>query len=206
MSQFTESLGRYLSKEELERVANVRVGIAGAGGLGSNLAVMLVRTGFRRLKIADFDVVVISNLNRQFYFQKDVGSKKVEALSRNLKAIDPDVSVEISDIRLDRENMTEFFADSEIVAEAFDRAEMKTELLSAFAGSGKHIVSVSGIAGYGNSDEIITHRINPKFTLIGDLKSDIGELSPLAPRVMIAAAKQADTILELALRGIAAGR
>jgi sulfur carrier protein ThiS adenylyltransferase len=201
MSRFVESLGRYLSKEELKRVGEVKVGIAGAGGLGSNLAVMLTRTGFRRLKIADFDVVDISNLNRQFYFNKDIGKKKVEALKENLEAIDPELCVEISDLRLNGENMKLFFSDCSMIAEAFDTPEMKRELLSAFAGSSKRVVSVSGIAGYGNADEIITHRINDKFTLIGDLRSGVGKLPPLAPRVMVASAKQADVILEMVLRG-----
>ena len=51
----------------------MKVGIAGAGGLGSNCAAALVRTGFRHIKIADFDVVDYSNLNRQFYFLQQAG-------------------------------------------------------------------------------------------------------------------------------------
>ena len=46
----------------------MKIGIAGAGGLGSNVAVHLVRSGISSLKICDFDVIENSNLNRQFYF------------------------------------------------------------------------------------------------------------------------------------------
>ena len=54
-----------------------RVGIAGAGGLGSNCAAHLVRAGMKKLVIADFDVVNESNLNRQFFFRNQLGQKKV---------------------------------------------------------------------------------------------------------------------------------
>ena len=53
-----------------ERVKSAKVGIAGLGGLGSNIAVMLARTGIGELVLADFDLVEPSNLNRPalFYF------------------------------------------------------------------------------------------------------------------------------------------
>jgi sulfur carrier protein ThiS adenylyltransferase len=65
------------------------VGIAGAGGLGSNVAVALARAGIGRLVIADCDRIEPSNLNRQQYFVDQVGERKVEALRENLLAINP---------------------------------------------------------------------------------------------------------------------
>ena len=49
-------------------LSKFRVGIAGAGGLGSNCAVALARSGVGTLVIADYDVIESSNLNRQYYF------------------------------------------------------------------------------------------------------------------------------------------
>ncbi len=63
------------------------VGIAGCGGLGSNAAVALTRAGVGRLILADLDIVELSNLNRQYFFQDDVGQFKAEALAEHLKAI-----------------------------------------------------------------------------------------------------------------------
>ncbi len=57
------------------RIQHKRVGIAGCGGLGSNCAVALVRTGIVNLVIADFDVIDESNLNRQYYFLNQVVSQ-----------------------------------------------------------------------------------------------------------------------------------
>ncbi len=65
------------------------VGIAGAGGLGSNCAAHLVRVGFRKLKLVDFDVVETGNLDRQFYFADQVGMYKVEALRQTSCALLP---------------------------------------------------------------------------------------------------------------------
>ena len=56
-----------------ETVRRARVGIAGLGGLGSNIAAMLARTGVGQLVLADFDIVEPSNLNRQNYFVSHLG-------------------------------------------------------------------------------------------------------------------------------------
>ena len=73
----------------------MKIGIAGAGGLGSNVAVHLVRSGISSLKICDFDVIENSNLNRQFYFKDQIGQNKVNALFENLKRINPSLNLQI---------------------------------------------------------------------------------------------------------------
>ena len=62
------------------------VGIAGLGGLGSNLAVFLARLGIGHMILVDFDVVDITNLNRQHYTMKDLGVPKTLALVEQLEA------------------------------------------------------------------------------------------------------------------------
>ena len=54
-----------------EKLKRASVGIAGAGGLGSNIALSLSRIGVANIKIVDFDIVEPSNLNRQQYYIKD---------------------------------------------------------------------------------------------------------------------------------------
>ncbi len=65
------------------------VGIAGAGGLGSNCAVALARVGIGKIIIADFDKVRRKNLNRQYYFYEQFGQKKVFAIQDNILFINP---------------------------------------------------------------------------------------------------------------------
>ena len=55
------------SQDVHQKLKRTSVAIAGAGGLGSNIAVMLARSGVGHLHIVDFDIVDITNLNRQVY-------------------------------------------------------------------------------------------------------------------------------------------
>ena len=206
MNEFEQSLSRYLSKEQLEMIRSVNVGIAGAGGLGSNCAAALVRTGFRHIKVVDFDVVDCSNLNRQFYFLQQASRTKVEALRENLNLINPAANIEISQTKLEKDNVGELFADCDVIVEAFDRAEYKKLIVETFIGSSKLLVAASGLAGWGNSDRITVHRVKDNFYLIGDLETGIGpDTPPLAPCVFIAAAKQADVVLSYALGTLQGG-
>lgn len=63
-----------------EPLKDARVTIAGAGGLGSNIAIALARSGVGHLTLIDFDVIEMSNLNRQQYKVSQVGMPKVVAL------------------------------------------------------------------------------------------------------------------------------
>ena len=73
-------------------------------------------------------------------------------------------------------------------------------LAEEYIASDKLLVSVSGLGGYGMADRIITRKVRDNFYLIGDGTSEVGEdKKPFAPCVMIAAAKQADVVLEWCL-------
>lgn len=197
MNNFERALAEYIGEERLSKIQKVKIGIGGAGGLGSNCAFNLVRSGFRRFKIVDFDVVEASNLNRQFYFSDQIGIPKVKALEQNLKRINPDIAIETGMERITDENVKYVFEDCDAVVEAFDRVEYKTMIVESYYSSGKLLVAASGLAGWGNSDEIKIRRIHDKFYMVGDFVSEVnGKTPPVSPRVNIAAAKQADIILE----------
>ena len=201
MNKFEESLLAQYGKEDFDKVRSVKVGIAGCGGLGSNCACNLVRSGFKKFKIVDFDKIDHSNLNRQFYFNEQVGLDKVKALEVNLKKINVELDIETSDIRLDGGNIEDAFNDCDIVVEAFDAAECKKMLIEKLLPTGKFIVSASGLVGYGKSDDIKVHKIKDNLVLVGDLNSDSKDSAPISPRVNVAAAKQADIVLEHVILG-----
>ena len=195
-----EGLKTHFSPEQIKQLASVRVGIAGAGGLGSNVAVHLVRTGIRRLVVADFDQVAPSNLNRQFYFADQVGLKKVTALEANLRRIDPDVDLQMVDCRLDADNVGRIFDRCAIVVEALDRARDKKMMAECFLAAPCVLVSASGIGGWGGSDRIRTRRIGSRCVLVGDEASEVSAaVPPTAAIVCLAAAKQADAVVEAIL-------
>ena len=196
MDAFRQDLIKKLGETKLAKIEKTRIGIAGAGGLGSNCAVCLVRVGFKLLTIADFDVVDASNLDRQFYFEDQIGMEKVEALRTNLLRINPCLELQMLPVKLGPDNIRGLFRDCDIVVECLDRAEAKSMLVSELLPSGKLIVSASGLGGYGSSDNIKIHRLKKNLVMIGDLTSDIEKSPALSPRVSIAAAKQADVVLE----------
>jgi sulfur carrier protein ThiS adenylyltransferase len=129
--------GEQPSQDELEALMAARhtpgvhqklkracVGVAGCGGLGSNVALSLARVGLGRLILVDFDVVVPSNLNRQQYFVEQIGDYKVDALKANLERANPFVRVETHCLELTPANIPLIFADADVIVEAFDKAEM----------------------------------------------------------------------------------
>lgn len=204
-NMFEKALAGKFSDSDIKRLRSVKVGIAGAGGLGSNCAVNLARCGFRKLVIADLDVVEYSNLDRQFYFYDQVGRNKVEALKENLLRINSLMEIETFKGKVTQVNAKEIFIDCEAVVEAFDKAEEKKMLVEALMENGKFMVSASGISGIGNSDAISIRKIGEKLVLVGDLVSDISESPAVSPRVNVAAAKQADIVLEYVLGKIQSG-
>lgn len=189
----------FLSDVERAVLESAVIGIAGAGGLGSNCAAHLVRAGIRKLVIADFDVVSESNLNRQFFFADQIGMKKIDALRENLLRIEPELELDCRDCAVTAENAAAVFAGCGIVVEAFDCARAKCALLDALRGGSKPVVAASGIGGWGRSGAIgITRLAN--FYFIGDGETEsAGATYPASPRVGIAAAMQANTVIALLL-------
>lgn len=189
-----------LSPEERETLGRAVIGIAGAGGLGSNCAMHLVRCGVRKLVVADFDRVSGGNLNRQFFFADQVGRPKVEALGENLRRIVPGVELSLHDLAVDAGNAIDLFGSCDIVVEAFDSGPAKQMLIRAMLVAGKTVVAASGLAGWGRSNELKLRRIGGgKLYLVGDAESDVAHSPPFSPRVGIAAAMQANTVIALLL-------
>jgi sulfur carrier protein ThiS adenylyltransferase len=188
-------------EEYRKRLSKKKVGIAGAGGLGSNCAAALARAGVGRLVIADFDIVSEANLDRQFFFLDQVGSLKVEALTENLRRIDPALSVEAHALRIDPTSLLRIFTGCDVLVEAFDTAEAKAMMIETVLARmpGTPLVSASGLAGFGRSEDIRVRR-SGLLWLVGDLVSEVGpENPPMAPRVGIAASMEANIVLEILL-------
>ena len=184
-----------------EKLKKAKVCILGLGGLGSNVAVLLARSGIGYLKLVDFDIVEASNLNRQQYRISHMGLKKTEAMKSIIKEINPFVEIDTLDIKVDRENILSVVEDIEIVVEAFDVAETKAMAIEELLTNGnKIVISASGMAGLGSANEIITRKIRDNFYLIGDSYSDYEEYSGImSTRVMLCAAHQANIVLRLIL-------
>lgn len=190
----------YLGAAERARIEAARVGVAGAGGLGSNCLAHLVRCGVRRFVIADFDTVSESNLNRQFFFADQLGMPKVEAVAANLRRINPALELELYPERVTAENAARRFGNCDVTVEAFDDPDAKTMLIRALLPLGRPVVAASGIAGWGRSNAMRVQRIGKQLYMAGDRATGISEETPpYSPRVGIAAAQQANTVMALIL-------
>jgi sulfur carrier protein ThiS adenylyltransferase len=181
-------------------LSKFRVGIAGAGGLGSNCAIALARSGIGTLVICDFDVIEESNLNRQYYFSEQVGQMKTIALKENITRINPDVFVIAHQKRLDKYNLSEIFSGCNIIVEAFDRSEMKEMLIETIQlrMPGIPIVVGSGMAGWGKSETIRCRKIDETLYVCGDEITEVSDSEPaMAPRVGMVANMQANVVVEI---------
>lgn len=207
--------GEIPAKEQLEALLCARhtpgvydqlrtkcVGIAGVGGLGSNVALALARVGVGTLIIADHDVIEPSNLNRQAYRLEQIGRPKVEALAQDLESITPLTKVISHPVLLNPQNIQEFFETCQVVVECFDQAGQKQMLVETILTKMPEItvIAASGLAGTGDGNTIITRQVRRNLFLVGDGVSEAGfGMGLMAPRVLIAAGHQANTAVRILL-------
>jgi len=180
-----------------EKLSRSVAGIAGCGGLGSHIAVALTRAGVGTLILADFDCVEPSNLNRQCYFRTDIGRLKTEALSDYLTNINPRVSIRTHTRALTPDSVEQVFGDSDVLLEAFDKAESKQWLIETWCTlfPGRPLVGGSGIAGLGKTSTLQVHQYGTIY-LCGDGVSGVDQgLS--STRVGIVAHMQANVAAAL---------
>ena len=209
-------MGELISQEELDRAFDARfpkemqvklrsakVAVAGLGGLGSNIAVMLARSGIGKLLLVDFDVVDVTNLNRQMYFIPQLGKPKAEALPEILRQINPYLTYEAVCVKVTPENVKELFADYPIVCEAFDKPDQKAMLVRELLTQCPEttVVSGNGMAGYGDTNEIRTQQMMRRLYVCGDQITDVGNgIGLVAPRVAACAAHEANKVLQLIMQ------
>ncbi|MDY0095619.1 MAG: sulfur carrier protein ThiS adenylyltransferase ThiF [Candidatus Vecturithrix sp.] len=206
--------GEIPSREDLEALMAARhtpgvhdvlkrscVGIAGLGGLGSNIAVSLARVGVGKLLLVDFDVVEPSNLNRQQYFIDQIGQLKTDALREILQKINPFLDYVAIQAKITEENIAELFGAVDVIVEAFDAAETKAMFIENvhIQLPETPIVCGSGMAGYGDNASLHTRQIGHLY-ICGDEKTEARPGQGLmAPRVGIVANMQANQVMEILL-------
>ncbi|MBE6852618.1 MAG: sulfur carrier protein ThiS adenylyltransferase ThiF [Ruminococcus sp.] len=182
-----------------EKFSAAFVAICGLGGLGSNTAISLARAGVGTLMLIDYDKVDISNLHRQQYAVSQLGMNKTAAMERTLSEISPYCNVITHDIKLTDDNLS-LLADCDIICECFDNPECKAMLVNGVAErySEKYIVSASGMSGLHTGNTIQTKKLGKRLYICGDGTSDVKDDGTLlAPRVMLCAAHQANTVLRI---------
>lgn len=213
MTQMQKEMQQLISKEELDRafdarfpkemqkkLRNAKIAVAGLGGLGSNIAVMLARSGVGHLLLVDYDVVDVTNLNRQMYGISHIGKPKTQALTEILYQINPYLTYESHCTKVTEDNIEKLFMEFPIVCEAFDRPDQKAMLVREILTRCPNttLVSGNGMAGYGDANEIQTHRMMNRLYVCGDQSTDIEDgIGLMAPRVAVCAAHEANKVIQL---------
>ena len=196
------ALEKKQGKLATEKLQAATVAVCGLGGLGSNIAISLARSGIGKLILIDFDTVDITNLHRQQYKADQIGLTKADALLANLKEMAPYVQYETHNEKVTAENAIRLLQGADIVCEAFDKADAKSMLVDVVLEQlpQKTLVAASGMAGFESGNAIRTRKITERFYLCGDGKSDVDQdIGLFAPRVMLCAAHQALTVIRLIL-------
>ena len=199
-NEWTDALITRHGLDLYKRFTSATVAICGLGGLGSNIAIALARAGIGKLLLIDFDRVDITNLHRQQYKAKQIGSCKADALAENLSEISPYTEVKAVTEKITEDNFADLLQDADIVCEAFDNAEAKAMLVNGVLEQlpDCYLVAASGMAGMDTPNTIKTRKIMKRFYLCGDEVSDAADtIGLVAPRVMLCAAHQAHTVLRI---------
>ncbi len=199
MNAFEQGLLCHITEEQLVTIQSKKIGIAGAGGLGSNVAMILVRSGFTKIEIFDYDSIDASNLNRQQYFINEIGLDKVGCLTEHLFNINPDIHIQSIKAKWTRDNAHSFFSNCDFIIEAFDQADWKYQFINYYQPSGIPIISGNGMAGLFEKQPMFVRKLDNVY-FVGDSTTDtaLGH-PPMAPRVTACAAKMAEIILDLTL-------
>jgi len=107
--------------EGQRKLKQSRVLLVGAGGLGSPLALYLAAAGVGTIGLVDFDVVDLTNLQRQIlHGTKDVGRRKLESAADRIHDVNPHVALELHETRLTSQNALELVRAYDIVVDGTD--------------------------------------------------------------------------------------
>jgi tRNA A37 threonylcarbamoyladenosine dehydratase len=153
--------GRLLGDSGMQRLSQAHVIVFGLGGVGSYAVEGLVRSGVGHLTLVDFDVVCVTNTNRQLHATvSGVGKPKCELLAQRCKQVNPDVQVEpVQEFYRADVGERMLSGPYDFVVDAIDNVKAKLHLLSVCVQKGMKVVSSMGAAG----------RLDPTYIRVEDL-------------------------------------
>lgn len=120
MSAFQRNIG-LVTEEEQQKLREFTVVIPGMGAVGSLHLISLVRQGFEKFKIADFDTYDLKNLNRQYGARMDtIGRPKAEVMKEEALKINPNCQIEIFENGVTEDNIEDFVSGADLGVDAID--------------------------------------------------------------------------------------
>ena len=115
----------FIPKGFQEQIKKKKIILIGCGGIGSVLGQLLVRGGFENLVLVDNDFVDETNLQRQTYFERDIGKPKAQVLREHLLSINKNSCVEVYYDFIDKNNISKICKLADLVLDATDNFETR---------------------------------------------------------------------------------
>lgn len=168
-----ERFEKMIGLDNLVNINNKKVLVVGIGGVGGECVLSLVRSGISNITLVDYDIVDITNLNRQVVaYRSTVGMKKTEVLKNIILDINPECNVLCKDVFLDDKIISEIILDDyDYVIDACDTVKTKKAIIKECI---KKDIKVISSMGTGN-------KLDPSMLEICDIRKTIND--PLA-RIM----------------------
>jgi len=168
-----DRMGRLIGDPKMKRLMDAHVMVVGLGGVGSYAAEAIVRSGVGKATIVDFDLICITNVNRQLHaMQGVIGKPKSEIMAERFRKINPKAEIVAHNRFYNDESSDELFAQRpDYVIDAIDSVTWKCHLLHRCLQEGVPVVCASGAAG----------RMDPTRVRVADLADT--NIDPLARSV-----------------------
>ena len=158
--------------DNFNKISNLNILLVGLGGVGSFVFESLIRSGVNNITIVDYDVVTLSNINRQLVANLNtLGRKKVDVAQEHAKEINNKINIKALDIKITSENINNLKNDYDFIVDACDSIDAKISLIK-FAQ--EHNIKIISAMGMGN-------RLKPQNIKISSLNKTIND--PLAKKL-----------------------
>ncbi len=168
-----DRMGRLVGDAGMHKLFTSHVLVIGTGGVGSFAAEALARSGVGKLTLVDFDLVCVTNTNRQLHtLRGTVGEPKVDVMAQRLRQINPDMTVEAVRLFYNAPNSARILdCRPDWVIDAIDNVTAKCHLLATCRERGLPVVCCTGAAS----------RMDPTTVRVADLAETT--VDPLARAV-----------------------
>lgn len=161
-----------IGTDNFNKISNLNILLVGLGGVGSFVFESLIRAGVNNLTIVDYDVVTLSNINRQLVANiNTIGRKKIDVAIEHAKEINNKININALDIKITSENINNLKNDYDFIVDACDSIDAKISLIK-FAK--EHNIKIISSMGMGN-------RLKPQNIKISSLNKTIND--PLAKKL-----------------------
>lgn len=161
-----------IGTDNFNKISNLNILLVGLGGVGSFVFESLIRAGVNNLTIVDYDVVTLSNINRQLVANiNTIGRKKIDVATEHAKEINNKINIKALDIKITSENINILKSDYDFIVDACDSIDAKISLIK-FAK--EHNIKIISSMGMGN-------RLKPQNIKISSLNKTIND--PLAKKL-----------------------